>query len=152
MCNPGQSAARLSLVAATFVIGLHQPLIEVTQFDAFVIAATLIAVVLGLGIDSGLSLIASKDMVEQRHLMLWVALACPVCMVLPLLLAARLAYVWIDPILLTWGQWGLAIILGYFQANLAIAYSFDRYSGSAIAISLKILLINAVGFSAGSCC
>ena len=143
------TAARLSLVAATFVIGLHQPLIEVTQFDAFVIAATLIAVVLGLGIDSGLSLIASKDMVEQRHLMLWVALACPACMVLPLLLAACLAYIWIDPILLTWGQWGLAIILGYFQANLAIAYSFDRYSGSAIAISLKILLINAVGFSVG---
>lgn len=142
--------ARLSMIAATFVIGFFQPLVEVTQFDSFAIAATFIALGLALGMDSGLSLIAAEDRPEQRHLMLWVALALPACLVLPLGLALWAAYFWLDPILLTWGQWGLAVLFGYLQANLTIAYSFDRFSGSAVWISLKILGVNLLGFGVGS--
>lgn len=142
--------ARLSLIAATFVIGFFQPLTEVTQFDSFAIAATFIALGLGLGLDSGLALIASEDRSEQRHLMLWVALAFPACAVLPLGLAVWGAHFRLDPILLTWGQWGLAVLFAYFQTNLTITYSFDRFSGSAIWISLKILGVNLMGFGGGS--
>ena len=108
--------------------------------------------VLGLGIDSGLS---PNRIQRYGRAALPDALGGPSLSCLHGLASfagGTFGICLIDPILLTWGQWGLAIILGYFQANLTIAYSFDRYSGSAIAISLKILLINAVGFSAVTCC
>ncbi|MEJ5220045.1 hypothetical protein WG622_17455 [Cognatishimia sp. D5M38] len=143
-------AARLSLIAATFVIGYFQPLIEVTQFDLFAIAATFVALGLGLGMDSGLSLIATEKKPSERNLMLWVALGFPACAVSVLGLILWLAHFWLEPIFLTWEQWALAITLGYFQANLTIAYSFDRFCGSAIKISLKILFFNLLGFAGGS--
>lgn len=143
-------AARLSLIAGTFVVGFFQPLAEVTQFDSFAIVATFIALGLGLGLDSGLSLVAAEDSPEQRHLMLWVALAFPTFAILPVGLVILGAQFWLDPILLTWGQWGLAAIFGYLQVNLTIAYTFDRFSGSAIWISLEILGFNLLGFGVGS--
>ena len=143
-------AARLSLIAATFIIGVFRPLNDVIQFDSFALGATFIALGLGFGMESGMSLLAKEDSSEQRHLMLWVALAFPACLVLPLGIAVWGASFLLDPVLLTWKQWGLAVIFGYLQANLSIAYSFDRFSGSAIRISLKILAVNLLGFSAGT--
>lgn len=142
--------ARLSLIAATFIIGVFRPLNDVIQFDTFTIGATFISLGLGFGMESGMSLLAKEDSSEQRHLMLWVALAFPSCLVLPLGLAVWGANFLLDPVLLTWKQWGLAVVFGYLQANLTIAYSFNRFSGSAIRISLKILTVNLLGFSAGS--
>lgn len=143
-------AARLSLIAATFIIGVFRPLNDVIQFDSFALGATFIALGLGFGMESGMSLLVKEDTSEQRYLMLWVALAFPACLVLPLGIAVWGASFLLDPVLLTWKQWGLAVIFGYLQANLSIAYSYDRFSGSAIRISLKILAVNLLGFSVGA--
>ena len=143
-------ASRLSLVAGTFVVGFFQPLTAVTQYDSFAITATFFALGLGLGLDSGLSLIAAEDNSEQRHLMLWVALSFPTFAILPVGLVIWLLHFWLDPVLITPQQLGLALILGYLQVNLTTAYSFDRFSGSAIRISLEILLFNLLGFLIGS--
>ena len=143
-------AARLSVLLATFVVGYFEPMTAVIQFDSFVIASTFVALGLGLGFDSGLSLVAAEVRIDQRHLMLWVALAFPTLVMLPLALALCGAYFWLEPILLMWWQWGLAVVYGYLQVNLTIAYAFDRFSGSAIKVSLIILVVNLLGFFVGS--
>jgi O-antigen/teichoic acid export membrane protein len=143
------TGVRFLLVAAIFVLSGFVSDAEIASYDLFVVASSILLILLTLGLDSGLATVAAIDDAGEQLAYLWVSLALCLLLTTALYLPLRFGS----------GALGLASLFdvrvftaayGYAAANavMTLLFSYNRWLGKAVSASIIILVSNLISFAA----
>ena len=145
------TGVRFALVLAIFVLSRFVSDAEIATYDLFVVASSILLILLTFGLDSGLAIVAQTDDEAERANYLWLALA--ICAGLALLLYFPLKY---GSASLGLGElfdtriFTAAYFYAVGNAIMLLLFSYYRWLGKARSASLIIIAANIVGFASGA--
>ena len=141
------TGVRFALVLAIFILSRFVSNDEIATYDLFVVASSILLILLTCGLDSGLVIVARTDDAQDQAVYLWLALA--ICLVLSLILYLPLRF---GAASLGLGSifdvrvFTAAYLYAVGNAMMTLLFSYYRWLGNARAAALIIIMANIVGF------
>ncbi len=141
------SGSRIFLVASIPLFSIYFPSEDIIKVDFFLISSSLILILITLGIDSGLAIVADKK--KQTHLSqyFWAAF----------FLVVLFSFVFFSISLLIvetnieenfdFNDYKSSFLYAFNNAIILVVFSFFRWRGQVKSASLLILLANTTGIS-----
>jgi O-antigen/teichoic acid export membrane protein len=142
------TGVRFALVLAIFVLSRFVSNDEIATYDLFVVASSILLILLTFGLDSGLAIVTQTDDEAERANYLWLALG--ICAGLALTLYLPLKY---GAASLGLGDlfdariFTAAYLYAIGNAIMMLLFSYYRWLGNARTASLIIIVANVVGFA-----
>ena len=142
------TGVRFALVLAIFVLSRFVSNAEIATYDLFVVASSILLILLTFGLDSGLAVVAQTDSEAERATYLWLALG--ICVSLALILFFPLRY---GAASLGLGElfdvriFTAAYLYAIGNAVMLLLFSYYRWLGNARTASLIIIAANVIGFA-----
>lgn len=142
------TGVRMALVLALFLIRPYVSRNDIATYDLFIVASSILTIVLMPGLDSALALVAGSESEEHERL-LWAALGTSLIIALTLYLpyrfmASRFSYL-IDSSISNY-----AYVYSAATACMTIVFSYFRWLTKAFIASTIIVCSNAIGFIAAT--
>jgi O-antigen/teichoic acid export membrane protein len=142
------TGVRFALVLAIFVLSRFVSNAEIATYDLFVVASSILLILLTFGLDSGLAIVTQTDDETERANYLWLALG--ICTGLALMLYLPLKY---GAASLGLGDlfdariFTAAYLYAIGNAIMLLLFSYYRWLGNARVASLIIIAANVIGFA-----
>ena len=142
------TGVRFALVLAIFVLSRFVSNAEIATYDLFVVASSILLILLTFGLDSGLAIVTQTGDETERANYLWLALG--ICTGLALILYLPLKY---GAASLGLGDlfdariFTAAYLYAIGNAIMLLLFSYYRWLGNARVASLIIIAANVIGFA-----
>jgi O-antigen/teichoic acid export membrane protein len=141
------TGVRFALVLAIFVLSRFVSNDDIATYDLFVVASSILLILLTCGLDSGLAIVAQTDDDVHRAAYLWLALGMCFALSLTLFLPLRFGASSLglgsifDARIFT-----AAYLYAVGNAMMILLFSYYRWLGNARTASLIIIMANIIGF------
>ena len=141
------TGVRFALILAIFVLSRFVSNAELATYDLFVVASSILLILLTLGLDSGLVVVARTFDYEEQAAYLWLSLAMSLALSLMLYLPLRYgaASLGLDG-LFDERIFTTAYLYAVANAFMMLLFSYHRWLGKAFTASVIIVAANAIGF------
>lgn len=141
------TGVRFALVFAIFVLARFVSNDEIATYDLFVVASSILLILLTCGLDSGLAIVTQTNDETDRAAYLWLSLG--MCLALAIILYLPLRYgakslgleSMFDARIFT-----AAYLYAVGNSMMLLLFSYYRWLGNARLASLIIILANIIGF------
>lgn len=141
------TGVRFALVLAIFVLSRFVSNDDIATYDLFVVASSILLILLTCGLDSGLAIVAQTEDGEDRAAYLWLSLGMSLALSLTLYLPLRFGASSLglgsifDVRIFT-----AAYLYAVGNAMMILLFSYYRWLGNARTASLIIIMANIIGF------
>lgn len=141
------TGVRFALILAIFVLSRFVSNAEIATYDLFVVASSILLILLTLGLDSGLVVVARTLDQQERAAYLWLSLAMSVALSLALYLPLRYGAAALGlGALFDVRVFTTAYLYAVANALMMLLFSYHRWLGKAFAASVIIVAANVIGF------
>ncbi len=142
---------RFLLILAIFVLARFVGTDEIATYDLFIVATSLLLIVMTFGLDSALAIVATETDEESRHAAIWTSILMTVVLFVslywPLRLASQVPQL---QSLLPPKVFNAAYLYAGGSALMTLVFAYFRWLGKALAASAVITVANVVGVTAGA--
>ncbi len=145
------TGVRFALVLAIFVLSRFVSNEEIATYDLFVVASSILLILMTFGLDSGLAVVANTADIAEQETYLWLSLIVSLLLALLLYLPLRFGATALglgdifDVRIFT-----TAYLYACANAVMTLLFSYYRWLGKAFVASLIVVFSNVIGFVAAA--